>query len=197
MPLTFKNRFDWITSPELADTFRREIIHYFNLLITREVIHTLNILVEQEAQKAYWGYGLSQERALRDFVSRHLEQEPTFRMQGVSFLQQTLEAIEREMFNTHSMMMKELSISATLPTTFLGDLSDLLCRIMPRFQEKKITFLIDDYSTPSIARGCSAGSESSHLGTPPNSYFQTLFRKAWRRTHGPVRRFSGFGKGHG
>ena len=160
-----QNRFDWITSPELADTFRREIIHYFNLLITREVIHTLNILVEQEAQKVYWGYGLSQERALRDFVSRHLEQEPTFRMQGVSFLQQTLEAIEREMFNTHSMMMKELSMSATLPATFLGDFSDLLCRIMPRFQEKKITFLIDDYSTHRL----------------PEAVQQVLNRVIWER----------------
>lgn len=142
-----QNRFDWITSPELAATFRREIIHYFNLLITREVIHTLNVLVDQEAQKRYWGYGPSQERALRDFVSKHLEQEPAFRMQGVTFLQQTLEAIEREMFNTHAMMMKGLPISVTLPATFLGDLSGLLCQMMPRFQEKKIAFLIDDYST--------------------------------------------------
>ena len=142
-----QNRFDWITTSELAETFKREIVHYFNLLITREVIHTLNLLVEQEEQKLYWGYGPSQERALRDFVSRYLQHDPTFRMQGVGFLQQTLEAIEREMFNTHSKMMRGHSITTTLPATFLGSLSDLMCRIMPRFLEKKITFLIDDYST--------------------------------------------------
>ena len=142
-----QNRFDWITSSESADSFKREIIHYFNLLLTREVIHTLNILVGQEQQRTYWGYGRSQERELQEFVSRHLEKEPSLRMQGVSFLQQTLETIEREMFNTHSKMMKGLSITSTLPATFLGDLSSLLCRIMPRFQQKKITFLVDDYST--------------------------------------------------
>ena len=142
-----QNRFDWITTSDLADAFKREIIHYFNLLLTREVIHTLNVLVGQEEQKAYWGYGLSQERALRDFVSRYLEKESVFRMQGVGFLQQTLETLEREMFNTHSKMMKGLSITTTLPASFLGELSSLMCRIMPRFQEKKISFLIDDYST--------------------------------------------------
>ena len=131
----------------MAETFKREIIHYFNLLITREIVHSVNVLVGQEEQKAYWGYGLSQERALRDFVSQYLEAEPLFRMQGVGFLQQALETIERAMFNTHLKMMKGLPITSTLPATFLGELSTLMCRIMPRFQQKKITFLIDDYST--------------------------------------------------
>ena len=44
-------------------------------------------------------------------------------------------------------MMRGLSISPTLPATFLGDLTALMCRLMPRFQEKKIAFLVDDYST--------------------------------------------------
>ena len=142
-----QNRFDWITTPKLAQDFSREIIHYFNLLLTREVVLTLNILADHEEQRKYWGYGPSQERDIQEFVFRYLKDNSLFRMQGVSLLRQTLEAIEREMFNSHSQMMKGLSISSTLPKTFLGDLSSLMCRIMPRFQEKKIAFLIDDYST--------------------------------------------------
>ena len=142
-----QNRFDWITTSDQAQKFDREIIHYFNLLLTREVIVTLHTLADREEQREYWGYGASEERNIQEFVFSHLEADSLFRMQGVSLMRQTLEAIEREMFNSHSQMMKGLSISPTLPSTFLGELSSLMCRIMPRFQEKKIAFLIDDYST--------------------------------------------------
>ena len=142
-----QNRFDWITTPESATDHAQDVIHYFNLLLTREVIHTLNILGGQEHQRVYWGYGLSQEREIKEFVSRYLPPDSFLRMQGVGLLQQTLDAIEREMFITHSRMLQGLSVPSPLPPTFLGDLSSFLCRIMPRFEQKKIAFLIDDYST--------------------------------------------------
>ena len=142
-----QNRFDWIANSDQAKKFDREIIHYFSLLLTREVLNTLNILADHEEQREYWGYGSSQERDIQKFVFSHLKADSLFRMQGVSILRQTLEAIEREMFNSHSQMIKGISISSTLPATFLGDLSSLLCRLMPRFQKKKIAFLIDDYSS--------------------------------------------------
>ena len=142
-----QNRFDWITTSDLAQEYNREIIHYFNLLLTREVVITLNALTEREEHREYWGCGASQERAIQEFVFSHLEVADLFRMQGVSLLRQTLEIIEREMFNSHSQMMRGLSVSRTLPASFLGDLTSLMCQIMPRFQEKRIAFLIDDYST--------------------------------------------------
>ena len=142
-----QNRFDWITTHESATAAQREIVHYFNLLLAREVIHTLNTLVGQAEQRDYWGCGPPQERAVHEFIARHLPLASWFHMRGVGLLQQTLEVIEREMFDTHSQMTKGISRSSTLPPTFLGDLSSLLCEIMPRFREKKIAFLIDDYST--------------------------------------------------
>ena len=142
-----QNRFDWITTADLAGKFSLEIIHYFNLLLTREVVLTLNSLASYKEQREYWGYGAPEEREINEFVSSHLKTDSSFRMQGVSLLRQTLEALEQEMFNTHSQMMRGLSVSTTLPATFLGDLSSLMCRIMPRFLEKRIAFLIDDYST--------------------------------------------------
>ena len=160
-----QNRFDWITTSDLARKFSLEIIHYFNLLLTREVVLTLNSLARHEEQKEYWGYRAAEEREINEFVSSHLKTDSLFRMQGVSLLRQTLEALEQEMFNTHSQMMRGLSVSRTLPATFLGDLSSLLCRIMPRFQEKRIAFLIDDYST-------------HRLSTPVQ---QVLNRVIWER----------------
>ena len=142
-----QNRFDWVTTSELAEQYNREIIHYFNLLLTREVIVTLNNLAGHEEQREYWGCRASEERAIQEFVFSHLEMEGSFRMQGVSLLRQTLEAVEKEMFNSHSRMMRGSSVSPTLPASFLGDLTSLMCQIMPRFREKKIAFLIDDYST--------------------------------------------------
>ena len=184
-----QNRFDWITTPDLARTFERELIHYFTLLLTREVFHTLNILVGQEEQKSYWGYGLSQERAIQEFMARYLETDSLFRMQGVSFLQQTLEAIEREMFNTHSQMMKGLSIPSPLPATFLGEFSSLLCRIMPRFQQKKIAFLIDDYSTHRLPEPVQHVLNRVIWGTSSIPHLQTLLGKAWGRTYRSLWRF--------
>ena len=147
VPLTSKNRFDWIATPELAQNFSREIVHYFSLLLTREIILTLIILSDNPDQNEYWGLGPSHEREIRDFIYSRLQSNSAFRMQGVSLLRQTLDAIEREMFKTHSQMIRGTSISSTLPATFLGDLTTLMCRLMPRFQEKKIAFLVDDYST--------------------------------------------------
>lgn len=142
-----QNRFDWITTSDLAQEYNREIIHYFNLLLTREVVLTLNALAGREEHRKYWGCGAPEERAIQEFVFSHLEADDSFRMQGVSLLRQTLEVIEREMFNSHSQMMRGLSVSPTLPASFLGGLTSLMCQIMPRFQEKRIAFLIDDYST--------------------------------------------------
>ena len=142
-----QNRFDWITTPALARKFNRDIIHYFNLLLARQVIHTLDSLLRHDEQRTYWGYGPSQERELHEFVFKHLETDALVQMQGVGLTRQTLEGIEAEMFNTHSLMMKGVSVASTLPATFLGDLTDLMCRMMPRFNQKKIAFLIDDYST--------------------------------------------------
>ena len=142
-----QNRFDWITTADLAQKFNREIIHYFNLLLTREVVLTLDNLAEDKEKSEYWGYGASEERNIQEFVFSHLEADSSFRMRGVRRMRRTLEVIETEMFNSHFQMMRGLSASTTLPATFLGDLSSLMCRIMPRFREKKIAFLIDDYST--------------------------------------------------
>ncbi len=160
-----QNRFDWIATPELAQSFSREIVHYFSLLLTREIILTLIILSDHPDQNEYWGLGPSHERDIRDFIYSHLQSNSSFRMQGVSLLRQILDAIEREMFTTHSQMMRGLSISSTLPTTFLGDLTTLMCRLMPRFQEKKIAFLVDDYSTHRL----------------PSSVQRVLNRVIWER----------------
>ena len=142
-----QNRFYWITESDQAQRLDREIIHYFNLLLAREVVLTLSNLSNVPEHKEFWGLDTSQERDLREFVLGQLDTDPLFHLQGVSPLRQTLEAIEREMFRCHTQMLRGLSISSTLPATFLGDLTTLLCRIMPRFNKKKIAFLIDDYST--------------------------------------------------
>ena len=142
-----QNRFHWITKSDQAQKLDREIIHYFNLLLAREIVLTLSNLSNVPEQKEFWGLDISQERVLREFVLGQLDTDPLFHLQGVSPMRQTLEAIEKEMFKCHSQMLRGLSISWALPATFLGDLTTLMCRIMPRFREKKIAFLIDDYST--------------------------------------------------
>ena len=161
-----QNRFYWITESDQAQRLDREIIHYFNLLLAREVVLTLSNLSNVPEHKEFWGLDTSQERDLREFVLGQLDTDPLFHLQGVSPLRQTLEAIEREMFRCHTQMLRGLSISSTLPATFLGDLTTLLCRIMPRFNKKKIAFLIDDYSTHRLHEPVQRVPEPRHMGTP-------------------------------
>jgi hypothetical protein len=73
-------------------------------------------------------------------------------IQGVSRLEQTLEAIEAEMARTHSAMLRGLNIESTTPATFLGDLTSLLMDKISGFSGKKIAILVDDFSDHRLPR---------------------------------------------
>ena len=51
------------------------------------------------------------------------------------------------MFSTHSQMVRKLNLTACTSEAFLGDLTDLLSKHVSYFQRKRITFLIDDFSS--------------------------------------------------
>ncbi|MGA2158709.1 MAG: protein kinase [Dehalococcoidia bacterium] len=141
-----QNRLGWIKTADLAQTFEREIVHYFNLLAAREVLHTLELLAGREDRETIWGLGSSQEKQIYDFIIKHLQVPTRPRFLGVSYLHQALECVETEMFSVHSELMKGANLLSVLPKTFLGDLTSLLCKLMPIFIRRKIVFLLDDFS---------------------------------------------------
>ena len=142
-----QNRLGWIRTEAMANTFRREIVHYFNLLLGREVVQTLSLIAAREDRDTYWGLGIRQEEKICNFVLEAIGPLSNPRVQGVSRLMQVIEAIEAEMFATHRKMLSGLNVSECTASTFLGDFTTLLTKQMPYFVETRIAFLIDDFST--------------------------------------------------
>ena len=142
-----QNRLACIRTEALARRFQREIVHYFNLLLTREVIQTLSRITSRDDRISYWGFGNEQEEQICGFIVDSLGPITRPRIQGVSRLVQVAEVVEAEMFSTHRKMLDGLNISSTLGNAFLGDLTTVLVQQVPHFKRKRIAFLVDDFST--------------------------------------------------
>ena len=84
-----QNRLSWIKTPALADRFRKEIVHYFNLLIAREIVITLAHIWDRDDCEDYWGLGESQERLIYEFLNTCLQFSRPL-IQGVSRLRVVL-----------------------------------------------------------------------------------------------------------
>ena len=141
-----QNRLGWIRTTALASRFQKEIVHYFNLILSREVVQTLVLIAEREDRTSYWGLGETQEEEVCEFLLSAFDFFSKPRIQGVSRLMQVIDVIEAEMFSTHSQMLKGQNISAFTGTAFLGDLTNLLSSRVLFFRRKRIAFLIDDFS---------------------------------------------------
>ena len=142
-----QNRLCWIRTEALAQRFRREIVHYFNLLLAREVAQTLSMITSRPDRETFWGFGSAQEEDFCRFLLDSIGPESRPRIQGVSRLVQVAEAIENEMFSTHVQMLKGLNLTSYTGEAFLGDLSSRLVKQVSFFRKKRITFLIDDFSS--------------------------------------------------
>jgi hypothetical protein len=140
-----QNRLSWIKTAALAERFRKEIVHYFNLLLAREIVLTLVYISDRPDRESYWGLGAAQDRIIHDFLNNSLQFSRPL-VQGVSRLRQSLTSIESEMFRCHVELLKGLNLSWTLPETFLGDFTVLLTKELPFFRSKRITILLDDFS---------------------------------------------------
>jgi predicted heme/steroid binding protein len=142
-----QNRLSWIKTEALAEKkFRREVVHYFNLILAREVIQTLCNIRERPDHETFWGLGHAQEEKIHGFLKDALMSSHLV-MQGVSRLQQAVELLELEMFRCHVQMLKGLNLEWTTPETFLGDFTTLLSKEITFFRERPIAFLLDDFST--------------------------------------------------
>ncbi|MGO9270590.1 MAG: hypothetical protein ACLQOO_10115 [Terriglobia bacterium] len=144
--IDLQNRLSWIKSQAMAERFRADIIHYFNLLAAREIVNTLAQIAERNDRETFFGFGPSEESAIHGFVLEALAPPTATRLQGTSRLAQAREAVEREMFTTHSKMLRGLNRSTVTPESFLGDFTQLMVSRIPYFAQMRIAFLLDDFS---------------------------------------------------
>jgi len=145
-----QNKLGWIRSDRLATRFRREIVHYFNLLLAREILYTLSLIAGRGDRVTRWGFGEGEERIVWTFVLESLGQDSRVGVQGMSRLDQVVDLIEDQLFRTHLQMARRENISPCTGEGFLGDLTQLLASQVRYFATKRITFLVDDFSAHRI-----------------------------------------------
>jgi len=83
---TLRNRFGRIASESMAKRFQREIIHYFNLLLSHEIVETLLYISLREDREKLFGFGKVEEKELHSFLINKLAigEERKLYLQGVS-----------------------------------------------------------------------------------------------------------------
>jgi len=141
-----QNRLGWLRSEADANKSQKEVVHYFNLLVTREIVQTLIQIRQRDDHLEAWGLGDIQEALVFDFLIERLTLTDRPRIQGVSRLEQALEYLEASMFETHTAMLRDLNVAHPTPETLLGDLTELLSKEISGFAGHKISFLLDDFS---------------------------------------------------
>jgi hypothetical protein len=149
----FRNRFGYITSESVATRFQKEIIHYFNLLLSREIIQTLLFISHREDRESLFGFGAIQEKELHDFMINKLgiKEERRLRLQGITPLEHLRDIIEFEMNECYGQFLKGFNLVSTLPSPYLSDLTRLLKDKIVYLQNRTITFLVDDFSVHRIS----------------------------------------------
>ena len=141
-----QNKLGWITDEDHANRIRDQIVHYFNLVLVRELLITLVDLASREDAESTWSLGQSQQESLRTFLISSLSVDRSPLLQGVGYLRQAVDCIEREMFTTHSAIVNRNSIEHLTSPGFIGDFTKLLVVTCPIFQRMRIAFLLDDFS---------------------------------------------------
>lgn len=143
-----RNRVVGLASEALARRFQKEIIHYFNLLLCREVVQTLLFISQREDREILFGLGKEQEKALHSFLTNKLNinEERRLRLQGVAPLEHLLEIIEFEMDFCYEKIVSGFNLQTTTTTSFIAEFTRFLKRQIKYFEDRTITFLLDDFS---------------------------------------------------
>ncbi len=147
-----QNRFSWVASESVAERFKKEIIHYFNLLLVREVLATVVIIGTSRPDKEIlFGLTPGVEKQIQHFILSSIDRSSEL-LEGVSRIRQALELIEDELRRTHTILLRGENLANPTSESFLGDFTAMLVSQLPFFESHKIAFLIDDFSIHRIPR---------------------------------------------
>ena len=148
-----RNRFGWLNTDWLASKFHRAIVHYYNLLLTREVVQTLVIIGKRDDREKSFGFGTAQESKIHSFLIEKLgiTAEEYLRLQGMTPMEHALEIVEIEMDSCYKRMIQGLGLDRSTDISFLSDFTRCLNREIGYFRNRRLTFLIDDFSVHRIS----------------------------------------------
>lgn len=144
-----QNRLGDITSIPQARKYRREIVHFFNLLLVHEVLETLVLIRQRSDRDSQWGFGEAAETAVYRFISTALNADQPV-LGGVPRVRQSLELVERRMYECDYALQHGLALQDALPRTFIADFCRHLQKHVRFARELRLTFLLDDFTVPRV-----------------------------------------------
>lgn len=149
-----RNRFGWLNTKALVKKFKNEIVHYFNLLVTREIVKTFVEISRREDRVSTFGFSSLEEKNLYNYLITKLNISKCdgFYLQGVTPIERAYEIIETEMDKCYETMIKHSFLEGSTPVSYISDLTRFLDNNIKYFSNRKIAFLVDDFSIHRISK---------------------------------------------
>jgi hypothetical protein len=146
------NRLSIINSKAQATAYREEIVHFFNLVLLKEVVSTLRIIVERPDSLSRFGIDENIQHEIFSYITNSLKitRDRKLSLQGVKPIVHLFELIKYETNFTYTLLVKRSKIKDYTPFSYIADVTRFLGEKVSYFQNRKITFLIDDYSVHRI-----------------------------------------------
>lgn len=142
------SRFAFLTE-QVADSLSREIVHFFNLVILAEIVDTFIEFFNSEVLRSSIGWTPQIDRDFHDTVIDllNLPNEKNIQLSGIPRLEHLRHLILKEKRTTHYKILQEDKLTFTTQPSFLKDICNFLTENVGFFKEKRILFLLDDYSS--------------------------------------------------
>lgn len=128
--------------PEIQDKF----IHYILLLITYEIISTLNIV--EEFNLLNFSTDFKQE--LVNILEQNIFSNNILFLQDVNIFSYLSTLLEKETTYVQKCIIDNIKLNKVAKINFLNELCNFLYKKIDYFKNKKIFFLLDDYSHPKV-----------------------------------------------
>lgn len=117
------------------------MLHYFNLLYTHEIVDSLRLYERGFGSR----FSEVSKKALFDYVTKYFEQAPIL-LDTTDTLEGLKTALEREAKLVEIFMIKKQKVKTFTGVDYLLNLCGLLKQNFPMFENRKVYFLLDDYS---------------------------------------------------
>lgn len=126
----------------------QEILHFFNLVLLSEVVDTLREISLREDAEAAFGWTGQVDRDFHAFLLDLLgmPEKKAERLNGVSRLDHLRRVLDQERLKTHQYILHQRKLDFATPPSLLKDVTSYLSEHVSYFRDKRILFLLDDYS---------------------------------------------------
>jgi serine/threonine protein kinase len=140
-----EGRFADLEGFESVHAWKPELLHFFNLLLARELLETLLLMAGSASHSERWHIGGNEENQILTFLQTQLG-TTQIGIYGASRLRQALALVENERFHCDLSLRRSEHRDSVTSEVFIGDFCELLVDLIPFFADRRITFLIDDFT---------------------------------------------------